>query len=256
MNIGIFGTGIVAQTLGATIAERGATVVYGTRNVATTLARAAPDPMGNPPFAVWREQHPEAALGTFEEAAAHGELLINATAGTASLAALNQAGAPNLRGKILIDVANPLDFSEGFPPTLTLCNTDSLGEQIQRAFSKTKVVKTLNTMNCNVMVDPGLVPGDHDVFLCGDDADAKAQVAQLLNQWFGWRPEHIVDLGDISSARGTEMLIPLWARLLSVTQHPMFNFHIARAAAPSAGDVLREQRTAEPTAAPTPPSAR
>jgi predicted dinucleotide-binding enzyme len=143
----------------------------------------------------------------------------------ASLDALRQAGARNLDGKILIDVANPLDFSKGMPPTLSVCNTDSLGEQIQRAFPGARVVKTLNTMNTNVMVDPGLVPGDSDVFVSGNDAAAKAQVTGILKSWFGWRS--IIDLGDITTARGTEMLLPIWLRLWSTFKTPNINFHIA-----------------------------
>jgi len=107
--------------------------------------------------------------------------VINATSGTVSLDALRLAGEQNLRGKILIDVSNPLDFSKGMPPTLTVCNTDSIGEQIQRAFPEAKIVKTLNTTNVNVMVDPRQVAGgDHDLFVSGNDAAAKARVTELL----------------------------------------------------------------------------
>jgi len=166
-----------------------------------------------------------ASNGTFADAASFGEVVFNCTAGTASLAALAGAGASNLKGKVLVDVANALDFSKGMPATLTVCNTDSLGEQIQRAYPNVKVVKALNTMNCRVMVEPTLVPGDHNVFLCGNDAQAKAQVAEILKS-FGWRS--IIDLGDITAARGTEMLLPIWLRLMGLFQSPNFNFKIAR----------------------------
>ena len=144
------------------------------------------------------------------------------------------AGEGNLRGKVLVDVANPLDFSKGMPPTLTICNTDSLGEQIQRTFPAAKVVKALNTMNCFVMVNPALVPGDHNVFLCGDDADAKTLVTELLVDAFGWKRDNVLDLGGISAARGTEMLLPLWLRLWGALQNPNINFHIAVGMTPQA----------------------
>jgi 8-hydroxy-5-deazaflavin:NADPH oxidoreductase len=232
MNIGILGTGIVGQSVGAKLMEAGHDVLFGTRDVGKTLARTEPDQYGNPPLSEWKRQEPQVRLGTFQEAAAHGEILFNTTAGAASLAALNQAGAGNLRDKILVDVANPLDASQGFPPLLAVCNTDSLAEQIQNAFPETKVVKTLNTMNCFVMVNPELVPGDHTVFMSGNDGEAKAQVATILTESFGWPPRNIIDLGDISTARGTEMLLPIWIRLYGALQNPMFNFHIAVGAPP------------------------
>jgi predicted dinucleotide-binding enzyme len=227
MKIGIVGTGIVGQTLGAKLLEIEHEVMFGTRDTAKTLARSESDAYGNPPFGKWVKQHPKAKLGTFQEAAACGEFVINATAGIASLQALVLAGNEHLRGKILIDVANPLDFSKGFPPSLAVCNTDSLGEQIQKAFPETLVVKALNTMNCAVMVNPGLVDGDHNVFLSGNDPAAKAEVSRHLGDWFGWKPASIIDLGDITTARGTEMLLPIWLRLYGVMQSPNFNVHIA-----------------------------
>ena len=142
--------------------------------------------------------------------------MVNATAGAASVAALEQAGADNLSAKVLLDIANPLDFSQGMPPTLSVCNTDSLGEQIQRAFPDVKVVKALNTVNADVMVNPAIVPGSHTVFICGDDSAAKARVSELL-QSFGWPAADILDLGGISNARGTEMYLPLWLRLYGAT---------------------------------------
>ena len=165
----------------------------------------------------WAQQAGElASQGSFADAAAFAEIVVNATAGTASMAALEQAGAHNLSAKVLLDVANPLDFSQGMPPTLSVCNTDSLGEQIQRAFPDAKVVKALNTVNAYVMVDPAIVPGSHTVFMCGDDDAAKAQVAELL-QSFGWPEQDIMDLGGIANARGPEMYLPLWLRLYGAT---------------------------------------
>jgi 8-hydroxy-5-deazaflavin:NADPH oxidoreductase len=168
-----------------------------------------------------------ARSGTFADAARDAEVVFNCTAGVASVEALEAAGAENLDGKVLIDVANPLDFSRGVPPALAVANTDSLGEQIQRAFPETRVVKTLNTMNCRVMVDPARVPGEHDVFVCGNDDAAKRQVHELL-QSFGWPSERILDLGDITAARGTEGYVALWIRLWGIVGSGDFNIRVVR----------------------------
>ena len=224
MKIGIIGSGVVGQTLGAKLVERGEDVVLGTRSPGNRNDKRG---FGKSLDDWLKATGGKARVGTFADAAAHGEIVINATSGTVSLEALRLAGKQNLRGKILIDVSNPLDFSKGMPPTLTVCNTDSVGEQIQRAFPEAKVVKTLNTTNVNVMVDPGQVAGgDHDLFVSGNNAGAKARVTELLRQWFGWRT--VIDLGDITTARGVEMLLPVWLRLLGALGGPMFNFKIVR----------------------------
>jgi predicted dinucleotide-binding enzyme len=170
----------------------------------------------------------KAQIGTFANAAAFGEIVLDCTNGANSIAALRQAGADSLRGKILIQVGNPLDTSKGMLPTLTICNTDSLGEQTQKEFPEARVVKTLNTVNCDIMIAPSRVPGDHDLFICSNDAAAKRQVADWLCEWFGWKRENIVDLGDISNSRGTEMFLALWVRLWGVIGHPHFNIHLVR----------------------------
>ena len=224
MKVGILGSGVVGQTIGAKLVGRGVDVVLGTRSPQQLDGKRG---MGGPLSEWVSKVGDKARLGTFAEAAAHGEVVINATSGSGSLEALELAGASNLDGKILIDIANPLDFSKGMPPTLTICNTDSLGEQIQRAFPGVKVVKTLNTTNAFVMVDPGQVAGgEHDLFVSGNDAEAKKRVTSLLQEWFGWKS--VIDLGDITTARGTEMLLPIWIRLWSALGTPMFNFRIAR----------------------------
>ena len=226
VRLGILGTGTVGKTIAARLAGLEHEVMVGTRYPEETASRTEPDPYGNPPFSAWQEEHPEVKLGTFAEAAAHGEMIVNATAGAVSLEALEQAGEDNLSGKVLIDLSNPLDFSKGMPPSLSVVNTDSLGEQIQRRFPEAKVVKTLHTMNAYLMVDPAqLAATDHTVFVCGDDAEAKAAVTDLLRS-FGWTD--IVDLGDITTARGTEMLLPIWVRLFGTLQRPVFNFKIVR----------------------------
>lgn len=226
MKIAVIGTGMVGRALAARTARLGHDVTIGTRDPEATLARTEPDQMGNPPFATWHADHAGIALLPLSEAAARGELIINATSGGGSLDALRSAGEANLSGKVLIDIANPLDFSNGFPPTLLVKDTDSLGEQIQRAFPEAKVVKTLNTLNANLMVDPtALHGGDHSIFLSGDDADAKATATELLRS-FGW--QDVIDLGDLSTARGTEMLLPIWVRLMNALGTAQFNFKIVR----------------------------
>lgn len=227
MDIGVLGTGIVGRTLGTALVKAGHRVKLGSRSVDNGVA------------AEWAAgAGPAASQGAFADAAAFGEVLFNCTAGAASLEALRRAGEENLQGRIVVDVANPLDFSRGMPPTLTVCNTDSLGEQIQRAFPAARVVKALNTMTCSVMVDPGLVPGDHHVLLCGDDAGAKACVATLLSEAFGWPRARILDLGDITAARGTEMLLPVWIRLWQSLGTNVINFQIA--GTPAAARVVPE----------------
>ena len=224
MRLGVLGTGVVGKTIAARLDGLGHEVIVGTRDPGETATRAEPDAYGNPPFSVWREEHPEIRLGTFDEAATHGEMVVNATAGAVSLEALELAGEDFLSGKILMDVSNPLDFTKGLPPTLSVSNTDSLGEQIQRRFPEAKVVKTLHTMNAYLMVHPTQLAGaDHTVFVGGDDAEAKQAVTELLRS-FGW--SDIIDLGDITTARGTEMLLPVWLRLFGALQKPIFNFKI------------------------------
>jgi hypothetical protein len=227
MKIAILGSAIVGKTLAGKLSALGHDVMIGTRDPVATRARTAPGSFGEPPLSAFLAEHPSVALGTFAEAAAHGELVLNATSGLASLDALTLAGASNLDGKILVDLANPLDFSRGMPPSLTVCNDDSLGERIQRAFPAAKVVKTLNTVNAYLMVAPSMLAGgDHTMFVCGDDAGAKAAVTGFLRDWFGWRD--VIDLGGITMARGTEMYLPLWARLYGALQNPMFTIKVVR----------------------------
>ncbi|MFC9810865.1 NADPH-dependent F420 reductase [Streptomyces virginiae] len=217
MRYAVLGTGIVGRTVAARLDSLGHQVVIGTRDPDATLGRAE--------YADWQEVHPEVGLAGFAEAARGGEVLVNATGGQVSVAALTEADAAHLDGKILIDIANPLDFSGGFPPGLDPVDDDSLGELLQRTFPGLRVVKTLNTMNCQIMVDPARVAGEHHVFVSGEDADAKKAVRELLHS-FGWPEASVIDLGGIETARGTEMLLPVWLRLMSALGHTDFNFHI------------------------------
>lgn len=228
MKIGVLGTGVVGQTMAEKLVFLGHDVMLGTRNVAGSLAKEKPDNTGRPGFGYWHTQNPNVKLGLYADTAAHGEMLVNATSGSGSIPALEQAGEKNLDGKVLLDIANPLDFSAGFPPSLTVCNTDSLGEQIQRKFPRLKVVKSLNTLTASLMVNPGLLKEDHTVFMSGNDAGAKATVKSLLES-FGWKSGNIIDMGDITTARGTEQMLPIWVRLFGLLQTPLFNFRIVRA---------------------------
>jgi predicted dinucleotide-binding enzyme len=198
--IGVLGTGNVGQTVATKLTEVGHEVKMGTRSE-----------------------------GTYPEAAAFGEIVVNATAGAASLEALEAAGSENLAGKTLWDIANPLDFSQGMPPTLTVANTDSLGEQIQRAHPDANVVKALNTVNASVMVDPAQLGEESVLFVCGNEKSAKGEVIQIL-ETFGWLSGDIIDLGDITAARGMEAYLLLWVRMMGALDTPTFNIKVIRAA--------------------------
>jgi predicted dinucleotide-binding enzyme len=215
MRIAVLGTGIVGRTLAGKLVALGHHVMMGSRDAS------------NPAAVEWAATAgASGSAGRFSDAAAFGEIIINATAGGGSLAALDAAGRENLEGKVLIDVANPLDSSAGFPPTLSIHNTDSLAEAIQREFPSARVVKALNTMRAELMVDPGrLADGDHEVFMAGNDEGAKSAVSGLLRE-FGWRPEHIRDLGPLDTARGLEMWLPLWIRIYVLQGNRMFNIKL------------------------------
>jgi predicted dinucleotide-binding enzyme len=226
MHIAVFGTATVGRVLAAGFAEHGHQVIIGTRSVADTMARSEPDERGQVAYRVWQEDHPTISLASFADAARASDVIVNATSGMVSESALAQAGASNLAGKVILDVSNPLDFSNGFPPTLDPVNTDSIGERLQRAFPESHVVKTLNTVNANVMVRPStLGKGDHTIFICGDDGGAKSTVKVLLAE-LGWGD--VIDLGDIASARGMEMYLPLWLRLMGALGTADFNVKVVR----------------------------
>jgi len=216
MKIAILGTGGVGETLGSKLVALGHEVRMGSRTANNEKAVAWTQKAGA-----------RASQGTFADAAAFGELLFNCTAGMASLEALKQAGTNNLKGKVLVDVANPLDFSKGMPPTLSVCNTDSLGEQIQRAFPDVKVVKGLNTVAADIMVNPGLLSAPTDMFISGNDAGAKKQVTQILTEGFGWKS--VIDLGDITTSRATEAYLMMWVRLYQSLGTPYINVKLVRA---------------------------
>lgn len=213
MNIGILGTGTVGQTLGGALVERGHGVCLGGREVGDGSR-------------TWAEKSGALAkAGTFVEAARFGDVVFLCVKGEVAESVVTSVTG-ELDGKILVDVTNPLDFSRGFPPALSIQGFDSLGERVQRLAPGARVVKTLNTVAAPVMVEPSLVPGEHDLFVCGDDAAAKERVTRLLQEEFGWTSS--IDVGGIEAARGTEALLPLWTRLYGKFRSPHFNFHVAR----------------------------
>ncbi len=217
MRISVLGTGTVGRTLAGALAAAGHDVVIGTRDVAASAAR--------PEVSAWAAEHEGIAVVDLAVAGARAQVVVNATSSDGTLAALRGAG--DLDGVVVADVANPLDFSAGFPPTLSIANNDSLGEQVQAAFPGARVVKTLNTVTAAVMVDPGALPEEHHVFVAGDDADAKAVVTGLLGD-LGWPRSSVVDLGGIRAARACEMYLPLWLALMGEVGSPFFNIRVVR----------------------------
>lgn len=217
MKIAVLGTGMVGQQLARKLVTLGHEVMMGSRTKDNEKSAAFVAEAGD-----------NASAGTFEDAVKHAEqLVLNCTAGAHAVAAVEAGGADNYDGKILVDVTNPLDFSGGFPPKLTVMNDDSLAEQLQRAVPKAKVVKALNTLANDLMVDPGkLKGGEHDLFVCGDDDEAKAVVTGFLKEQFGWK--HIIDLGALSNARGTEAWLLMWTRLYAALGTGEFNIKIVK----------------------------
>ena len=215
MKISVLGTGMVGHALATKLAALNHEVMMGARE------------RGNEKAATWAKAN-NGAAGSFADASEFGDIVVLATLGSATLEAVKIAGEDALAGKIVIDVTNPLDMSEGFPPTLlnNMVNKTSAGEEVQKALPRSYVVKALNTMNCDVMVDPSRVPGDHDVFYCGNNEGAKQTVANILMS-FGW--DTPVDLGPIEAARGTEGMMNFWLRMYGVVGHADFNYRIVRA---------------------------
>jgi predicted dinucleotide-binding enzyme len=219
MNIGVLGTGVVGRTIGTALTEKGHNVRLGSRT------------MHNDNAADWvKKSNNHATHGDFNDAATFGELVFFCLKGEFALDAIAALDPDNLAGKILVDVSNPLDFSQGMPPgILPRFSGTSLGEEIQKALPGTAVVKTLNTVTCSVMVDPKQVShGDHSIFICGNDSDARNKIKHFLVDNFGWKPDHILDLGPISSARTTEAYVPFWVSIMQSLGTPVFNIKVVR----------------------------
>jgi predicted dinucleotide-binding enzyme len=215
MKIAVLGTGMVGRALAGRFAELGHEVTVGTRDPAATAAKEE--------YAAWAAGHPAIGLAAFAAATDTAELVVNATSGGVSLEVLAQAG--DLEGKVLLDVSNGLDFSHGFPPLIAAPQDDSIAEQIQRAHPEARVVKSLNTMTADLMVHPEQLPDPGSVFVSGDDADAKATVAGLLHDL---GHTDVIDLGDVTTARGAEWLMPAWLRVMGATGSPFFNWKVVR----------------------------
>lgn len=210
MRLAVFGTGSAGQTLAAGFARVGHEVVVGTRDPEATRARDG-----------WTADLP---LATYADAAAGAPVVVLAVSGAGAADALAAAG--DLTGTVVLDVSNPLDFSAGFPPTLSVKDTDSLAEQLQRAHPEARVVKALNTVNAALMVDPrSLADGDHTIFVAGDDADARALVKGMLAD-LGW--SDVVEFTSLDAARGLEMWLPLWVRLMQNLGTAHFNLKLVR----------------------------
>ncbi len=217
LDIAVLGTGPVGRAVAGRLAQLGHSVTVGTRDPGGTAARAD--------YAGWAAEHPQVRLATFSDAASGADLVVNASGGDVALGILEAAGTQNLAGKVLLDISNPLDGSAGFPPTLFVKDDDSLGEMIQRAHPDARVVKSLNTMNNSLMVDPQRLGEDSTVFVSGDDAEAKATVVQLLRQL---GHGDVIDLGGIDTARGPEMWLPLWIRINLALGGNDFNIKVVR----------------------------
>ena len=199
----------MARFLGQAWAAKGHRVTLGTRDPEQTKARAE-----------WADVDlPLTAYADLE-----GEVYVNATRGDASLTAL-QAVGPALSGKVVIDTSNALDTSRGFPPSLFVDDRDSLAEQLQRALPEALLVKMFNTMNHRVMVDPSGLPQESTIFLAGND-EAARQTAIELAADLGWTD--VLDLGDLTGARGMEMYMPLWLRIYVALGRPDFNIRVIR----------------------------
>jgi 8-hydroxy-5-deazaflavin:NADPH oxidoreductase len=226
MNISVAGTGVVGRTIAAGFTSKGHDVTIGTRDVDALMARTGIDAMGNPPFAQWKAEHPGIEVAVMADALVRGDLVVNATAGHASMEALSAGGPDALAGKIVIDTSNPIAHDSGWPPSLFVANTDSLGERLQAAFPDARLVKVWNTMTAALMCDPRRVAdGDHTIPFCGNDPEAKAEVASLLEA-FGWRD--VLDLGDIAAARAMEAYLLIWLRGMTALDSAMFNTKFVR----------------------------
>ncbi len=216
MKIAVFGTGSVGETLGSKLIELGHEVMMGSRTARNEKALAWVSKAGA-----------KASTGTFADAAKFGSMIINATLGLGSVDAFKMAGDDNCAGKTVLDISNPLDFSKGFPPSLFISNTDSLGESLQRAVPRAKVVKGLNTMAAMLMVNPRQLSDSHHTFVAGNDEGAKTEVKKLLAS-FGWKPEEVIDVGDLTGSRAIEQYLPIWARLYGSLKTAAFNVKIVR----------------------------
>lgn len=227
MKISVLGTGVVGQTIAGKLNELNHDVFMGTRNAEKTNTNTQVNQMSGASFADWHKNNTGIQVLNFEDIPSNTDLFVNATSGYGSIHALQAVGKEKLKGKTVLDISNPLDFSQGFPPSLFVSNTDSLGEQIQKEFPESNIVKGLSTMNAFLMVNPSSLTEDHTVIISGNNENAKNEVSNLLIS-FGWKASNIIDLGDITTARGTEMYLALWVRLYGALGTGNFNIKIVK----------------------------
>lgn len=218
MKIAVLGTGMAGRAVSVGLAGLGLDVVIGTREPEASLART-----GAEDFGTWAAMHDQIGVGTYAEASREAVLVVNALNGKVSVDGVRAAEIAD--GTVLLDIANPLDYSGGVP-ALFVGNDDSLGEQLQREFPGLRVVKSLNTMTAAAMVEPHLIAdGDFTTFVSGNDDAAKAQVMSLLGS-LGHRD--VIDVGDITTARGTEAMMLLWIQLMGPLGSHFFTWKVAR----------------------------
>ena len=220
MNIGVLGTGVVGETIATALTKKGHNVRMGARSATNEKAES------------WvKRSNNHATQGDFNDAAAFGDIIFLCLNGAFALDAVRSVDPESIDGKIVIDVTNPLDFTQGMPPRLLegLSNNNSLGEEIQKAWPRAFVVKALNTVTAKVMVDPRMVnKGDHTLFICGNDAETKNQVKHFLVDTFGWSPEGLLDLGGIEASRNMEAYVPFWVGMMQALGTPFFNIKVLK----------------------------
>ena len=217
MKIGVLGTGVVGEAIASALVNKGHSVMMGSRSAGSEKGLA------------WKKKTGERAFeGSFADAALYGDILFLCLNGAYAYETVKDLSATELTGKIVIDVTNPLDFTQGMPPRiLEKFQTESLGEHLQELLPHSFVVKALNTLNYKLMVDARVVnSGNHNLFICGNDINAKNQVKHFLVDNFHWKPENLVDLGDIKSARCTEAIVPFWVLVWQSLGTPLFNFKV------------------------------
>ena len=197
--VGVLGTGEVGRRLAAGFQSRGHDVMIGSRD---------PD---KPELKEWLNGEGKGVkAGTFAQAAAHGELLVLAVLGDAAESVITEVGPDEFSGKVVIDTTNPLDFSGGFPPKLSICGEDSLGERVQRALPEARVVKAFNTIGNPYFVNPSFSQGAPTMLIAGNDEAAKAAGADVLAD-FGW--SDVVDIGGIEGSRELEAICIAWVKI-------------------------------------------
>lgn len=227
MKVAVLGTGMVGKALSQKLHTMGHKVSIGTRSVEATVSKLAPMDADGLTYESWLSRHEGIQMRSFRDSITGAEIIISSLSGKHAVATLG-ALADEIGDRVVIDTTNPLDFSHGAAPVLSVTGADSLSEQIQAALPRARVVKALNTVGFSVMVDPQAInDGNHILPICGNDEAAKAAVRLLLEQ-MGWRTGSLVDLGDLTNARGMEAYLLYWFRLMGKLGTSSFNIEIVR----------------------------